>query len=97
MKGGKGRNYRIYSTPYIHDLNEKHKELYGTPLEPNFQLPAKPGDELIGLEFLFSQSTGGEFDPGNHYAKTVEDLGKHAYNSRVLMWDTKSALFVHTH
>ena len=33
-------------------------ELFGDVEEPNFQAPAPPGEELIGLEYLFSQSEG---------------------------------------
>ena len=78
--GQKGRNFRIYSKPLMYQVCHDHKELFGEDLEPNFRCNMMPKhDERIGLEYLFSQSTNGEFDETtrcDHYVRTVENLGK---------------------
>lgn len=50
---------RIY-TSIIHRLNTRCKALFGEEhvVETNFRLPVPPGDELLGLEYLSSQSSG---------------------------------------
>lgn len=59
MFGGKGRHHRIYSAPLIDRLNTRCQQLFGETVEENFRAPANvPSDELLGLEYLFSQSTG---------------------------------------
>ncbi|XP_034035726.1 uncharacterized protein LOC117518633 [Thalassophryne amazonica] len=57
--GDKGRQYRVYSAPLIDRLNSRCKELFGETVEENFRPPADVlTNELLGLEYLFSQSTG---------------------------------------
>ncbi|KAJ8370303.1 hypothetical protein SKAU_G00103350 [Synaphobranchus kaupii] len=57
--GGKGRHHRIYSAPLIDRLNTRCRQLFGEIVEENFRAPADvPSNELLGLEYLFSQSTG---------------------------------------
>lgn len=57
--GGKGRHHRIYSAPLIDRLNTRCQQLFGEPVEVNFRGPADlTSNELLGLEYLFSQSTG---------------------------------------
>ena len=59
MFGGRGRQNRTYSAPFIHRLNTRCQQLFGEMVEENFRAPADvPSDELLGLEYLFSQSTG---------------------------------------
>ncbi|XP_034540592.1 uncharacterized protein LOC117813704 [Notolabrus celidotus] len=60
--GGKGRHYRTYSAPLIDRLNARCQQLFGETVEENFRAPADvASDELLGLEYLFSQSTGESF------------------------------------
>ncbi|XP_056297788.1 uncharacterized protein LOC130211155 isoform X2 [Pseudoliparis swirei] len=57
--GGKGRHHRTYSAPLIDRLNTRCRQLFGETVEENFRAPANvASDELLGLEYLFSQSTG---------------------------------------
>ncbi|KAI4798281.1 hypothetical protein KUCAC02_022157 [Chaenocephalus aceratus] len=49
--GGKGWHHRTYSAPLIHRLNARCQQLFGETVEVD-------SNELLGLEFLFSQSTG---------------------------------------
>ncbi|XP_037619327.1 uncharacterized protein LOC119484539 [Sebastes umbrosus] len=57
--GGKGRHHRTYSAPLIDRLNTRCRRLFGEAVEENFRAPADvPSNELLGLEYLFSQSTG---------------------------------------
>ncbi|XP_074467496.1 uncharacterized protein LOC141753071 [Sebastes fasciatus] len=57
--GGKGRHHRTYSAPLIDRLNTRCRQLFGETVEENFRAPADvPSNELLGLEYLFSQSTG---------------------------------------
>ncbi|XP_048881499.1 uncharacterized protein LOC125748878 [Brienomyrus brachyistius] len=57
--GGRGRRHRTYSAPLIDRLNTRCQQLFGETVEENFRTPADvPSDELLGLEYLFSQSTG---------------------------------------
>ncbi|XP_033948249.1 uncharacterized protein [Pseudochaenichthys georgianus] len=49
--GGKGRHHRTYSAPLIHRLNARCQQLFGETVEVD-------SHELLGLEDLFSQSTG---------------------------------------
>ncbi|KAJ4921702.1 hypothetical protein JOQ06_002002, partial [Pogonophryne albipinna] len=56
--GGKGQRHRTYSAPLIHRLNNRCQQLFGETVEENFRAPAEvDSDELLGLEYLFSQST----------------------------------------
>ncbi|XP_076841988.1 uncharacterized protein LOC143486080 [Brachyhypopomus gauderio] len=60
--GGKGRHHRTYSAPLIHRLNTRCQQLFDETVEENFRAPADiPSNELLGLEYLFSQSTGESF------------------------------------
>ncbi|XP_033999550.1 uncharacterized protein LOC117493205 [Trematomus bernacchii] len=57
--GGKGRRHRTYSAPLIHRLNTRCQQLFGETVEENLRAPAEvDSHELLGLEYLFSQSTG---------------------------------------
>ncbi|KAK3536064.1 hypothetical protein QTP70_026481, partial [Hemibagrus guttatus] len=57
--GGKGRHHRVYSAPLIDHLNTRCQQLFGETVEDNFRAPADvPSQELLGLEYLLSQSTG---------------------------------------
>ena len=48
-----------YSAPLVDRLNARCQLLFGETVEENFRAPADvPVDELLGLEYLFSQSTG---------------------------------------
>ena len=48
-----------YSAPLLDRLNTRCQQLFGETVEPNFQAPAAvESNELLGLEYLFSQSTG---------------------------------------
>ena len=59
MFGGKGRHHRTYSAPLVSRLNTRCRQLFGEAVEENFQAPADVNShELLGLEYLFSQSTG---------------------------------------
>ena len=49
--------------------------LFGEKEEVNFCPPVSAGDEMIGLEYLFSQ-TSETFTPNDHYNTTVETLQK---------------------
>ncbi|KAJ8370311.1 hypothetical protein SKAU_G00103390 [Synaphobranchus kaupii] len=50
---------KIYSAPLIDRLNTRCRQLFGETVEENFRAPADvPSNELLGLEYLFSQSTG---------------------------------------
>ncbi|XP_039530308.1 uncharacterized protein LOC120480951 [Pimephales promelas] len=60
--GGRGRHRRVYSAPLIDRLNSRCKQLFGETVEENFRAPAAvQSNELLGLEYLFSQSTGEAF------------------------------------
>nr|XP_055033530.1 uncharacterized protein LOC129421673 [Misgurnus anguillicaudatus]XP_055035580.1 uncharacterized protein LOC129423120 [Misgurnus anguillicaudatus] len=60
--GGGGRHHRVYSAPLIDRLNSRCQLLFGETVEENFRAPANiQSDELLGLEYLFSQSTGESF------------------------------------
>ncbi|GAA6073338.1 uncharacterized protein LOC114829731 [Tachysurus ichikawai] len=57
--GGKGRHHRVYSAPLIDRLNTRCQQLFGETVEENFRAPADVNSEdLLRLEYLFSQSTG---------------------------------------
>ena len=48
-----------YSAPLIDRLNRRSQQLFGEKMEENFRVPADiPSNELLGLEYLFSQSSG---------------------------------------
>ena len=49
----------MYSSPLIQRLNSCCKELFGEEEveEVNFRAPGNSSDELLGLEYLYSQST----------------------------------------
>ncbi|XP_056587094.1 uncharacterized protein LOC130407831 [Triplophysa dalaica] len=54
--GGKGRKLRSYSAPLIERLNTRCQQ---QTVEKNFRAPAAvTSNELLGLEYLLSQSTG---------------------------------------
>ncbi|MCJ8734348.1 hypothetical protein PDJAM_G00234210 [Pangasius djambal] len=56
--GGKGRHHKIYSAPLIKRLNTQCRQLFGEAVEENFHAPADvTSNELLGLEYLFNQST----------------------------------------
>ncbi|XP_049334369.1 uncharacterized protein LOC111194625 [Astyanax mexicanus] len=60
--GGKGRHHRMYSAPLIDRLNARCQQLFGEPVEENFRASADVHSaELLGLEYLFSQSSGEPF------------------------------------
>ncbi|KAK1888878.1 Non-toxic nonhemagglutinin type D [Dissostichus eleginoides] len=60
--GGKGRRHRTYSAPLIHRLNTRCQQLFGETVEENFRAPAEvDSNELLGLEYLFSESESGPF------------------------------------
>lgn len=66
--GGKGRTHRTYSAPLIERLNTRCRKLFGEAVEDNFRTPAAvTSNELLGLEYLFNQSTGesGAFSIGD--------------------------------
>ncbi|XP_016358639.1 uncharacterized protein LOC107701190 [Sinocyclocheilus anshuiensis] len=57
--GGKSRCHRAYSAPLIDRLNTRCQQLFGETVEENIHAPANvTSNELLGLEYLFSQSTG---------------------------------------
>ncbi|KAK3544019.1 hypothetical protein QTP70_034281, partial [Hemibagrus guttatus] len=57
--GGKGRHHRVYYAPLIDRLNTRCQQLSRETVEENFWAPADvPFRELLGLQYLFSQSMG---------------------------------------
>nr|XP_008281292.1 PREDICTED: uncharacterized protein LOC103358197 [Stegastes partitus] len=57
--GGRGQRHRNYSAPLTDRLNTRCQLLFGETVEENFRAPAAvSSNELLGLEYLFSQSTG---------------------------------------
>ena len=73
VKGKKGRRNLIYASPLISRLNKRCEELFGEVEEVNFRPPMPVGNEQIGLEFLFSQSSD-TFNATDHYAETKKTL-----------------------
>ena len=73
VKGKQGRKNLVYVSPLISRLNKRCKELFDEVEEPNFRVPMPVGEEQIGLEFLFSQSSG-TFNATDHYAETRKTL-----------------------
>lgn len=73
VKGQKGRKHMVYVSPLIHRLNQRCQELFGEVEEVNYRPPVPAGDERIGLEYLFSQSSE-PFSAPDHYAQTRETL-----------------------
>ena len=71
--GQKGRKYRHYNTQLVNRLNERHLRLYGEVRESNFCAPIPLGDELIGLEYLFSQSSD-DFNQEDYYHQIREKI-----------------------
>ncbi|KAL1271656.1 hypothetical protein QQF64_030672 [Cirrhinus molitorella] len=57
VKGQKGRKHIVYVSPLVHRLNQRCQELFGEVEETNYRPPVPAGDERIGLEYLFSQSS----------------------------------------
>ncbi|XP_041941359.1 uncharacterized protein LOC121704885 [Alosa sapidissima] len=56
--GGRQRS-SIYSAPLVDRLNARCQLLFGEAVDQNFRPPANvQSDELLGLEYLFRQSTG---------------------------------------
>ena len=59
MYGGRGRRFRNHSAPLLDRLNTRCQLLFGETVEENYHSPAKTAsNELLGLEYLFSQSSG---------------------------------------
>ncbi|XP_072559972.1 uncharacterized protein [Paramormyrops kingsleyae] len=57
--GGKGRRHSSYSASLLARLNTRCQQLFGETVEENLRAPAAMmTNELLGLEYLFSQSTG---------------------------------------
>ncbi|KAL7824689.1 hypothetical protein AOLI_G00327700 [Acnodon oligacanthus] len=57
--GGKGRHHRIHSASLIDRLNTRCRQLFRETVEEKFRGPADVAcNKLLGLEYLFSQSTG---------------------------------------
>lgn len=73
VKGQKGRKYTVYVSPLIHRLNQRCREPFGEVEEVNYRPPVPAGDERIGLEYLFSQSSE-PFSAPDHYAQTRRTL-----------------------
>ncbi|XP_029980231.1 uncharacterized protein LOC115412079 [Sphaeramia orbicularis] len=73
VRGQKGRRYRVYVSPLIDRLNRRCQEMFGRVEEENYIPPVPPGDELIGLEYLFSQSSA-DFSVQGHYTETRETI-----------------------
>ncbi|XP_053271555.1 uncharacterized protein LOC128429789 isoform X3 [Pleuronectes platessa] len=73
VKGQKGRKNRVYMSPLIDRLNKRCQDLFGEVEEINFRPPVPPGEERIGLEYLFAQSSQ-PFSASEHYAQTRETL-----------------------
>ncbi|XP_028298158.1 uncharacterized protein LOC114460411 isoform X3 [Gouania willdenowi] len=73
VKGRKGRKNRVYVSPLTHRLNERCQELFDELEEVNYRPPVPAGDERIGLEYLFSQSSE-PFCTSKHYAQSKETL-----------------------
>ncbi|XP_066289153.1 uncharacterized protein [Branchiostoma lanceolatum] len=67
--GLKGRRNTVYTNPLIHRLNERGKRFFGEEEEVNFRPPVPVGEEKIGLEYLFAQSSE-DFSTVEHYAET---------------------------
>ncbi|XP_076144090.1 uncharacterized protein LOC143126052 [Alosa pseudoharengus] len=56
--GGRQRS-SVYSAPLVDRLNARCQLLFGEAVDQNFRPPANvQSDELLGLEYLFCQSTG---------------------------------------
>ena len=73
VKGQKGRKHMVYVSPLIDRLNQRCQDLFGEVEESNYRPPVPAGDERIGLEYLFSQSSE-TFSAPDHYAQTRETL-----------------------
>nr|XP_021326769.1 uncharacterized protein LOC101885269 [Danio rerio] len=73
VQGRKGRKHMVYMSPLVHRLNQRCQELFGEVEEANYRPPVPAGDERIGLEYLFSQSSE-PFSAPDHYAQTRETL-----------------------
>nr|XP_055054292.1 uncharacterized protein LOC129439592 [Misgurnus anguillicaudatus]XP_055054305.1 uncharacterized protein LOC129439599 [Misgurnus anguillicaudatus]XP_055054316.1 uncharacterized protein LOC129439606 [Misgurnus anguillicaudatus] len=73
VKGQKGRQHQVYVSPLVQRLNQRCQELFGSVEEVNYRPPVPPGDERIGLEYLFAQSSD-SFSASDHYAHTREML-----------------------
>lgn len=73
VKGQKGRKHMVYVSPLVHRLNQRCQELFGEVEEANYRPPVPAGDERIGLEYLFAQSSE-PFCAPDHYAQTRETL-----------------------
>lgn len=73
VKGQKVRQHQVYVSPLVHRLNQRCQELFGSVEKVNYRPPVPPGDEHIGLEYLFAQSSD-SFSAPEHYAHTRETL-----------------------
>ncbi|KAL2098418.1 hypothetical protein ACEWY4_007625 [Coilia grayii] len=74
VRGRQGRRHMVYTSPLVDRLNQRCQELFGEVEEENFRRPVPAGDERIGLEYLFAQSTTEQFNASTHYAHTREVL-----------------------
>ncbi|XP_073767304.1 uncharacterized protein si:ch211-243p7.3 isoform X2 [Danio rerio] len=71
--GVKHQTHRSYSGPLIERLNTRCQQLFGENVEENIHVPAAvTSNERLGLDYLFSQSTG---ESGGF---TLTDLSKYA-------------------
>ncbi|XP_033110638.1 uncharacterized protein LOC117111750 [Anneissia japonica] len=55
--GRKGRHHRAYSSSLVQRLNMRCQKLFGESEEENFRTPAQATSELLGLDYLFNQSS----------------------------------------
>ncbi|KAL2088838.1 hypothetical protein ACEWY4_015737 [Coilia grayii] len=74
VRGRQDRRHMVYTSPLVDHLNQRCQELFGEVEEENFRRPVPAGDERIGLEYLFAQSTTEQFSASTHYAHTREVL-----------------------
>ncbi|XP_048885476.1 uncharacterized protein LOC125751053 [Brienomyrus brachyistius] len=71
--GGRGRRHRTFSGPLIDRLDARCQQLFGETVAENFRTPADvPSDELLGLEYQFSQRTG---ESGTLFLSGIVDDG----------------------
>lgn len=72
VRGRQGRKHMVYQFPLVDRLNKRCQELFGEVEEENFRCPVPAGNERIGLEYLFAQSS--EFSVTTHYNEARELL-----------------------
>ncbi len=73
VNGQKGRKHMVYMSPLIDRLNQRCQDLFGEVEEVNYRPLVPAGNEQIGLEYLFSQSSD-DFSAPDHYSQTRETL-----------------------